>query len=117
MEAHAEKRKGGEEFYEGWMFGISAEVAVLPVFEAAKRWVDSSKVWDCWRTEVTSRIAMMARRIAAMRLVMRGVRAGGWRAVGSGILFDFREVGYAPGGGWSSWAHESCCCSEHDTDS
>ena len=33
-----------------------------------------------------------------MRLV-RGVGAGGWRAGGSGILSDFREVGY--GTGWS----------------
>jgi hypothetical protein len=36
MEAHGEKREGGEEFYQGWVFGISAEVAVLPVFEAAE---------------------------------------------------------------------------------
>ena len=36
MEAHGEKREGGEEFYEGWMFGISAEVGVLPVFEAGE---------------------------------------------------------------------------------
>jgi len=36
MEAHGEKREGGEEFYEGWMFGISAEVAVLPIFEAGE---------------------------------------------------------------------------------
>ena len=36
MQAHAEKREGSEEFYEGWMFGISAEVGVLPVFEAAE---------------------------------------------------------------------------------
>ena len=34
MEAQGEKREGGEEFYEGWVSGISAEVAVLPVFEA-----------------------------------------------------------------------------------
>jgi len=36
MQAHAEKREGGEEFYERGMFGISAEVGVLPVFEAAE---------------------------------------------------------------------------------
>ena len=36
MEAHADKREGGEEFYEGWMFGISAEVAMLPVFKAGE---------------------------------------------------------------------------------
>jgi len=36
METHGEKREGGEEFYEGWMFGISAEVGVLPVFEAGE---------------------------------------------------------------------------------
>jgi hypothetical protein len=36
MEAHGEKRERGEEFYEGWVFGISAEVAVLPVFEAGE---------------------------------------------------------------------------------
>jgi hypothetical protein len=39
----------------------------------------------------------MARRVAAMRLVMRGVRAGEWRAGGSGIMGVFlclsREVG------------------------
>jgi hypothetical protein len=31
----------------------------------------------------------MARRVEAMRLVMRGVRAGGWRAGDSGILVSF----------------------------
>ena len=36
MEAHGEKREGGEEFYEGWMFGISTEVGVLPIFEAGE---------------------------------------------------------------------------------
>src|SRR5229473_3557606 len=36
MQAHAEKREGGEEFYEGWVFGISAEIGVLPVFEAGE---------------------------------------------------------------------------------
>jgi hypothetical protein len=36
MQAHAEKREGGEEFYERGMFGISAEVGVLPVFEAGE---------------------------------------------------------------------------------
>jgi hypothetical protein len=34
MEAHGDKREGGEEFHKGWVFGISAEVAVLPVFKA-----------------------------------------------------------------------------------
>src|SRR5258708_39547670 len=36
---------------------------------------------------------MMARRVAAMRLMMRGVGAGGWRAGDSGILSIFHEKG------------------------
>ena len=60
---------------------------------------------------------MMASRIAAMRLAIRGVRAGEWRAGGSGIMGVFREVGY--GTGWSGGlpGPMSCRCSEHDTDS
>src|SRR6266566_4463397 len=94
------RRRGREarSFTKGGCSGFLPKSACFQYSKPAKRWVDSSKVWDCWRTEVTSRIAMMARRVAAMRLVMRGVRAGGRRAGGSGILSDFREMGYAPGG-------------------
>src|SRR5260370_41378505 len=93
------ERRGREarSFTKGGCSGFLPKSACFQYSKPAKRWVDSSKVWDCWRTEVTRRIAMMARRIAAMRLVMRGVGAGGWRAGGSGVLFVFCGEGYETG--------------------
>src|SRR5258707_10235911 len=88
-------RRGREarSFTKGGCSGFLPKSPCFQYSKPAKRWVDSSKVWDCWRTEVTSRIAITARRVAAMKLVMRGVRADGWRADDSGILSVFRKKG------------------------
>lgn len=47
MEAHGKKREGGEQFYKGWVFGISADVAVFPVFkdgEEMRRFIEGLRL-------------------------------------------------------------------------